>query len=89
MSRPKSGNFDQQKYVNDYCKEKYDRCIFNVPKGKKAVIEAHRKKKGYKSLNQYVNDLIDTDLRADEQAATADQRRKPDLPEPGIKVARL
>ena len=26
---------------------------------------------------------------ADEQAATADQRRKPDLPEPGIKVARL
>lgn len=81
--------FNKQDYDNNYCKEHYDRCIFNVPKGKKAVIEAHRKKKGYKSLNQYVNDLIDTDLRADEQAATAEPAQKPNLPEPGIKVARL
>ena len=33
------GNFDKQKYDNDYAKQNYDRCIFNVPKGQKAVIE--------------------------------------------------
>lgn len=85
MPKPKSGTFDQQKYVNEYCKENYDRCIFNVPKGKKAIIEEHRKKKGYKSLNQYVNDLIDADLRADAEPKTS----KRDLPDPGIKVAKL
>lgn len=85
MPKQKSGNFDQQKYVNDYCKENYDRCIFNVPKGQKAVIEAHRKKRGYKSLNQYVNDLINADLRAHEEP----ELDKRDFPEPGIKVAKL
>ena len=80
---------NNSKYINDWIKENKETIKVQVPKGKKAVIEAHRKKKGYKSLNQYVNDLIDTDLRADEQAATADQRKKPDLPEPGIKVAKL
>lgn len=56
------GEFNQQKYINEYMKEKYDRCIFNVPKGRKAVIEEHYKAKGYKSLNAYVNALIDTDM---------------------------
>ena len=57
------GEFNQQKYINEYMKEKYDRCIFNVPKGKKKVIEEHYKAKGFKSLNAYVNDLIDTDMK--------------------------
>lgn len=77
--------FNKQEYDNTYCKEHYDRCIFNVPKGQKAVIEAHRKKRGYKSLNQYVNDLINADLRAHEEP----ELDKRDLPEPGIKVAKL
>lgn len=56
------GNFNKQKYDNQYAKENYDRCIFNVPKGQKAVIEEHWRKRGYKSLNSYVNDLIKADM---------------------------
>ena len=63
------GEFNKQKYDNQYAKENYDRCIFNVPKGQKAVIEAHWKAKGYKSLNAYVNDLITKDMeRAGEKS---------------------
>lgn len=56
------GDFNQAKYIQKFQKENYDRCIFNVPKGRKAVIEAHWKSKGYKSLNTYVNDLINRDM---------------------------
>lgn len=55
--------FEQIKYQNEYNKEKYDRCIFNVPKGQKKVITEHLKKRGYKSLNAYVVDLIDKDMK--------------------------
>ncbi len=55
-------NFNQAKYIQEYQKEKYDRCIFNIPKGNKKILEAHWKKKGYKSLNQYINDLIRKDM---------------------------
>lgn len=54
--------FNQAKYIQEFQKEKYDRCIFNVPKGQKAVIEEHWRAKGYKSLNSYVNDLIQKDM---------------------------
>lgn len=54
--------FDKQKYDNEYAKLNYDRCIFNVPKGQKKVIEEHYKSKGYKSLNAYINDLIKSDM---------------------------
>lgn len=57
------GEFNQQKYVNQYMKEKYDRCIFNVPKGQKKIIEEHYKAKGYKSLNAYINELIAADMK--------------------------
>lgn len=57
------GNFDKQKYDNNYAKENYDRCIFNVKKGKKAEIEQHWRSKGYKSLNTYINALIDADMK--------------------------
>lgn len=56
------GNFNKQKYDSDYAKQNYDRCIFNVPKGKKAIIETHWRERGYKSLNAYVNDLINRDM---------------------------
>lgn len=59
-------DFNQQKYIQQYCKDNYDRCIFNVPKGKKKVIEEHYKAKGYKSLNAYINDLINTDMKLPE-----------------------
>lgn len=54
--------FNQSKYANEFAKEKYDRLNIQVPKGQKAVIEAHWKSRGYKSLNSYVNDLIARDM---------------------------
>ena len=56
------GEFNQSKYINDFVKQNYDRLNIQVPKGKKAVIEVHWKAKGYKSLNAYINDLIDKDM---------------------------
>lgn len=57
------GDFDQAKYIQQYQKEKYDRCIFNVPKGQRKIIEEHYKKNGYKSLNVYINELIKADMK--------------------------
>lgn len=59
--------FNQAKYIQEYQKEKYDRCIFNVQKGQKSVIEKHFKSKGYKSLNTYINALIKADMENEEQ----------------------
>lgn len=56
------GEFNQAKYIQKYQKEKYDRCIFNVQKGQREIIQQHYKSKGYTSLNQYVNDLIQKDM---------------------------
>lgn len=56
------GTFDKQKYDNEYAKTNYDRCIFNVPKGQKAIIEDHWRSLGYKSLNAYINDMIQRDM---------------------------
>ncbi|MEY8352124.1 hypothetical protein AALB39_02085 [Lachnospiraceae bacterium 54-53] len=55
-------DFNSTKYKNDFAKEAYDRASINFPKGQKAVIEAHWKAKGYKSLNSYINDLIQADM---------------------------
>lgn len=55
-------DFNQAKYIQEYQKEKYDRCIFNVPKGHKAEITAYYKECGYNSLNAYVNTLIQNDM---------------------------
>ena len=55
--------FNQSKYADEFAKEKYDRLNIQVPKGKKSIIEEHYKNKGYKSLNAYVNDLIDRDIQ--------------------------
>lgn len=56
------GDFNQAKYIQKFQKENYDRCIFNVPKGQKAIIEEHWRSLGYKSLNAYVNDMIQRDM---------------------------
>ena len=58
----KMSDFNKQKYDNEYARNNYDRCIFNVPKGQKAIIEQHWKRKGYKSLNTYINELIKRDM---------------------------
>lgn len=65
--------FNKQKYDNEYAKNNYDRCIFNVPKGQKKVIENHWKKKGYKSLNTYVNELIRKDMNEIEEKSSTNR----------------
>ncbi|MBE5883384.1 MAG: hypothetical protein E7291_03010 [Lachnospiraceae bacterium] len=57
-------DFNQQKYIQQYQKENYDRCIFNVPKGQKEIIRKHMQNKGYSSLSAYVYDLIKADMKA-------------------------
>lgn len=59
------GEFNQAKYIQQFQKEKYDRCIFNVPKGHKAIIDEHWKSKGYRSLNAYINALIEQDMKGE------------------------
>lgn len=54
--------FNPTKYKNEFNKEAYDRASINFPKGQKAVIEAHWKRLGYRSLNSYVNELIQNDM---------------------------
>lgn len=54
--------FNQARYIQEYQKEKYDRCIFNVPKGYREKIIEHYKEAGYESLNQYINALIERDM---------------------------
>lgn len=50
--------FDATEYKNNFQKEKYDRIIVNVPKGKKEVILSYAKENGYTSLNSFVVDAI-------------------------------
>lgn len=54
--------FDATKYKNNYQKEKYDRIIVNVPKGRKQIIDDIAKKHGYKSLNSFIVDAINDKL---------------------------
>ena len=70
------GDFNQTKYIQQFQKEKYDRCIFNVPKGQKSIIEKHWKSKGYKSLNSYINTLIKKDR---EQGAGEGSKENADI----------
>lgn len=53
--------FNKSQYDNQYAKDHYDRLNIQVPKGKKAEIQAHAKSKGM-TLNAYVNDLIERDM---------------------------
>lgn len=50
------------KYRNEYAKQNYDRCIFQVKKGKKELIVNHAKEQGYNGLTDYVISLIEKDM---------------------------
>lgn len=54
--------FNQIEYINNYIKKKYDRINLLIPAGNKEIIKSRAAKKG-KSVNQYLNDLIEDDLR--------------------------
>ena len=56
----------QQKAVNKYMKENYERVNLVMPKGRKDTIKAHAEKTG-ESLNGFINRAIDEAIQRDEQ----------------------
>lgn len=52
----------QQKAVNKYVKEKYDRINVNMPKGKKETIQEAASRLGM-SVNAYINAAIDEKMK--------------------------
>lgn len=57
----------QQKAVNKYMKEKYDRVNLTMPKGKKEVLQAKAEAQG-ESVNAYINKAIDQRMKRDDEA---------------------
>ena len=54
----------QQKAVNKYVKENYDRINVTIPKGKKAEIQVHANRNGL-STNAYINAAINEKIARD------------------------
>ena len=55
----------QQRAVGKYEKENYDKVLLRLPKGNGEKIKAHAQQKGM-SLNAYIVDLIEKDMRTEE-----------------------
>lgn len=51
----------QQKAVNKYVREKYDRILITMPKGRKEIIQAASEAAG-QSVNAFINEAIDDRL---------------------------
>ena len=57
----------QQKAVNKYVKENYDRINVNMPKGRKEAVKAHAESQG-ESLNAFINRAITETMERDAAA---------------------
>ena len=57
MEDKKKVSAAQQKAVNKYVKENYDRINVNMPKGRKEAVKAHAETRG-ESLNAFINRAI-------------------------------
>ena len=57
MEDKKKVSAAQQKAVNKYVKENYDRINVNMPKGRKDEVKAHAETQG-ESLNAFINRAI-------------------------------
>ena len=55
----------QQRAVGKYEKENDDKVLLRLPKGNREKIKAHAQQKGM-SLNAYIVDLIEKDMRTEE-----------------------
>lgn len=56
----------QQKAVNKYVKDKYDRVLLTMPKGRKEDIQAHAEAQG-ESVNGFINRAISEAMERDGQ----------------------
>ena len=54
----------QQKAVNKYVKEKYDRILLTMPKGQKDKIKTHANSLG-ESVNGFISRAIDVTMKLD------------------------
>lgn len=54
----------QQKAVNKYIKENYERVNLTVPKGKKEAIKNHAENRG-ETVNGFINRAIDETMQRD------------------------
>lgn len=59
----------QQKAVNKYVKDNYDRINVNMPKGKKEVVQAEASRHNM-SVNAYINAAIDEKMSRDNAATS-------------------
>ena len=57
MEDKKKVSAAQQKAVNKYVKENYDRSNVNMPKGRKEAVNTHAESQG-ESLNAFINRAI-------------------------------
>lgn len=55
-----------QKAVNKYVKNNYDRINVTMPKGKKDDIKTHAEKRG-ESVNAFINRAIDNQMERDKE----------------------
>lgn len=58
----------QQKAVNKYVKEKYDRILLTMPKGQKDKIRTHANSMG-ESVNGFISRAIDVTMKLDNGGA--------------------
>lgn len=69
----------QQKAVNKYVKNNYDRINVTFPKGKKAVIQSHASSNG-ESVNAFINRAVNETMERDgSPTAAADPQTEPQL----------
>lgn len=61
----------QQKAVNKYVKENYDRVNVNMPKGQKDTVKAHAETRG-ESLNGFINRAINETMERDNSQEAAE-----------------
>ena len=67
MEDKKKVSAAQQKAVNKYVKENYDRINVNMPKGRKEAVKAHAESQG-ESLNAFINRAITETMERDAAA---------------------
>lgn len=64
------------KWQNDYISRTYDRINLTVPKGSKAILQAHAESMG-ESVNGFINRAINETIKRDGQGESAPQRPAP------------
>lgn len=64
----------QQKAVNKYVRENYDKLLLTMPKGRKAEIQAHAKAQG-ESVNGFIGRAISKAMERDKTAPAAEEEQ--------------